>query len=182
MGECCQWKADGQCSRGDSCSFSHEPAFGNEREAQKRKVQQCSPAPYSKAKTDDGQIQIQATEGKALQTKGAEFRADTENVITRHVITGMLPCQNYKSETGFIPGNRCYFRHVEAEEKPNEKSKKGGAKGSVALLKKSIQLGCASEGTRPRKSFHGNLPRFFDTRGANQCVTAITICWAEYRS
>ena len=29
-------------------------------------------------------------------------------------------------------------------EKPNEKSKKGGAKGSVARLKESIQFGCIS--------------------------------------
>ena len=44
-------------------------------------------------------------------------------------------CQNYKSETGCINGRKCFFRHVEAEEKPSNKSKKGDAKGSVALLK-----------------------------------------------
>ena len=33
----------------------------------------------------------QATEMKALQTKGARFRADTEFVITRHVVVGLLP-------------------------------------------------------------------------------------------
>ena len=37
------------------------------------------------------------------------------------------------------------FRYVEAEEKPSNKSKKGGAKGSVALLKESTQLGCVSQ-------------------------------------
>ena len=26
VGECYQWKASGQCSTGDSCSFSHDPA------------------------------------------------------------------------------------------------------------------------------------------------------------
>ena len=45
----------------------------------------------------------------------------------------------------------CYFRHVEAE-KHSKKSKKGGAKGSVALLKESIQLGCVSQDSHPRKS------------------------------
>ena len=35
---------------------------------------------------------VQATEEKALQTKGAEFRADLENVITRHVTIGIHPC------------------------------------------------------------------------------------------
>ena len=35
---------------------------------------------------------VQATEEKALQTKGAESRADTEHVITRHVVFGIHPC------------------------------------------------------------------------------------------
>ena len=34
-----------------------------------------------------------------------------------------------------------FFRHVEAEEKPSKKSKKGGAKGSGASLKESTQPG-----------------------------------------
>ena len=49
-------------------------------------------------------------------------------------------CQNYKSEKGCIHGQKCFFRHVEAEEKPNKRSKKGGAKGSVAILKECTQL------------------------------------------
>ena len=52
--------------------------------------------------------QIQATEMKALQTKGAQFRADTENLKIPSCRFGHLPvCQNYKSET------RCkYGRYV----------------------------------------------------------------------
>ena len=37
--------------------------------------------------------------------------------------------------------------------KPNKKSKKGGAKGSVDFLKESTQLGCVSQYFYPRKSF-----------------------------
>ena len=61
-------------------------------------------------------------------------------------------CQNYKFGTGCTYGNKCFFRHVEADEKPNKRSKEGGAKGSVALLKESIQLGCVSQDSHPRKS------------------------------
>ena len=48
-----QWKAIGQCSKGDSCSFSHHrlvqgELYGGER----RKGRSSSPAPNSKAKTD----------------------------------------------------------------------------------------------------------------------------------
>ena len=61
-------------------------------------------------------------------------------------------CQNYKFKTGWTFDNTCFFRHVEAKEKPSKKSKKGGAKGSVALLKESRRLNCVSQDPHPRKS------------------------------
>ena len=59
---------------------------------------------------------------------------------------------NSKSEKGCVHGDKCHFRHVEAEGKPNKKSKTSDAKGSVALSNESTQLGCASQGSYPRKS------------------------------
>ena len=56
------------------------------------------------------------------------------------------------SEKGCVFGDKCRFRHVEAEEKPSKKSKRGGAKGLVAFLKESTQLGCESQDSYPRKS------------------------------
>ena len=60
--------------------------------------------------------------------------------------------QNYRSEKGCIYGGKCHFRHVEAKEKSSKQSKKGGARGSVALLKECTQVGCAAQGSYPRKS------------------------------
>ena len=50
-----QWKAHGQCSKGDSCSYSHDrqaprDMYGGER----RKGRSSSPAANSKATTDEG--------------------------------------------------------------------------------------------------------------------------------
>ena len=56
------------------------------------------------------------------------------------------------SQKGCENGDTCHFRHVEAEGKPNKRSKKGGAKGTVATLKESTQLGCVSQDSYPRKS------------------------------
>ena len=61
-------------------------------------------------------------------------------------------CLNYKSEKGCVHGDTCHFRHVEAEGKSNKRSKKGGAKRSVAILKESSQKGCVSQDSYPRKS------------------------------
>ena len=61
-------------------------------------------------------------------------------------------CQNYILETGCRCGKNCNFRHVELEEKPNKKSKKGGAKGPVAMLKELAQMNCVSQDPHPKKS------------------------------
>ena len=51
--ECFQWKARGQCSRGYSCSFSHDPlAPGNTSSSQRRKGRSSSPATHLKSATD----------------------------------------------------------------------------------------------------------------------------------
>ena len=86
VGECFQWKAHGQCSKRDSCCDWYKKTC--------TVVRSSSPAPNSKAKTDgegEKNPQHQATEMKALQTKGAKFRADTEIVTTRHVVLGIFP-------------------------------------------------------------------------------------------
>ena len=56
VGECFQWKACGQHSKGDSCSHGTQ-ASGNSDACQRRKGRSSSPAPNSKAKTDgEGEI------------------------------------------------------------------------------------------------------------------------------
>ena len=55
VGECLQWKAHKQCSKADSCSFSHDTmASGNRGADQRRKGRSSSPASHSKAKQTDG--------------------------------------------------------------------------------------------------------------------------------
>ena len=77
-GECFRWKANGQCSRGDSCSFRHEPASGN-RCVGRRKEQSSSPAPEAKAQTD----------GK-LPSKGSSSEGESP-ASTR----GRIPCKDF---------------------------------------------------------------------------------------
>ena len=55
--ECSQWKAHGQCSKGDSCSFRHDiKTSGNSGGDQSSKGRSSSPAPNSKAKQFDDEI------------------------------------------------------------------------------------------------------------------------------
>ena len=72
---------------------------------------------------------------------------------------------------------RCRIRHVEAEGKRYKKSKKGGAKGSVALLKEPIQLGCVSQDSYPRKS----VPRESGKLGSKRNVKFYTGTWHQIK-
>ena len=82
-----------------------------------------------------------------------KFRAESDSVKNPSCKFWHPPvCLNYKSERGCVHGDTCHVRHVEAEGKPNKKSKKGGANGSVAILKESIQLGSVFQDFYPRKS------------------------------
>ena len=81
--ECVEWKAHGQCSKGGSCSFSHDKQVqGDLHGGQRRKGRLSSPAPNSKAKTDEvrekSSNKFLATMRTSLQTKGENFHSDVK--------------------------------------------------------------------------------------------------------
>ena len=97
VGRCFQWKAHGQCSKGDSCRISHDiQDSGNRVQGQRRTGRSSSPAPNSKAKTGEGgenAPKYRAIEKKALQTKRSEIPCRCKNCTKkRHVNYGILPC------------------------------------------------------------------------------------------
>ena len=110
------------------------------------KGQSSSPAPDTKDKTV-GQHPFKRTGSREQSPWEGRDRFNCRNKNSEDPSCDYwhpLACENYKSETGCICGKKCHFRHVAAEEKPCKKSKKGGAKGSVAILKEFLQLGCVS--------------------------------------
>ena len=71
-------------------------------------------------------------------TREVRFYADTTIVKTPSCKFWHLPvCQLQVWKKGCTYGDKCHFRHAEAQEKPDKWSKKGGVKGSVALFKES---------------------------------------------
>ena len=96
---------------------------GNRGGDQRPKGRSSSPAPNSKGNQTDGE------------------KGDKEEISDKrsHISCKFwhLPvCHNWKSEKGCICGDKCHFRHVEAEGKPSKKSNKGGA----------IRISCDFEG------------------------------------
>ena len=147
----------------DSCSFSYdELVHGDLHGGQRRKGRSSSPAPSSKAKTDEGREKSSKTSGNRDQTKGAKVHADTKNCKNPSCKFWLRPvCRNCKSEFGCEFGRTCFHRHVEADEKPNKKSKIGRAKGSVALVKESTQLGCISRFLYEKVSFYVKKDKWY---------------------
>ena len=143
-----KWKAQGQCSKGDSCSFSQDPllASGNRSSNGQRREGLSS---SSKAKQADGE----KGDKEDNSDKRSQILCRYETCNYPSCKCWHLPvCLDCKSEKGCVCGDKCRFRHVEADGKPNKKSTKGGAKRSVAIVKESTQLGCVSQDFYQRKS------------------------------
>ena len=67
VGDCWQWQATGQCSKGDSCGVHHGVrAFGNGSEILKQKERTSSPAPNSKATKDGKGKSSDEKDGKSV--------------------------------------------------------------------------------------------------------------------
>ena len=101
-----------------------------------------------------------------------------------HVVSVMT--NSYKESCAVVRGkeddrlllHKCFFRYVEAEEKPSKKSKKDGAKGLIALLKESAQLGFVSQDSYPRRS----TPRERGKLGSKHAVKFSKGTWHKIKN
>ena len=122
VGECHQWKAIGQCSEGDSCSFLHDPATGNRCDQRHKEQTSC---PHQKRRH-----KFKSKRREPFQNK----RSNSVPKLPQEKCTDPScnfwhppVCVNCKSEDAH--GDKCRFRHVAAQ----QKSKKSGVKGSRSL-------------------------------------------------
>ena len=144
MGECFQWKAHGQCSKGDSCSFSHDR---DEKDDRHLPHQIGRP---ELTKWEETPPKHQATERKALQTQGAKFRLVTQIARTRHVNFGTLSCLNCLRPDANME------EHVSSDmlrlRRSPAKSQRKLVRKDQFLLKGSTHLGSVSQDSYQRKS------------------------------
>ena len=150
LGYCWQWKADGQCSKGDNCSFRHDT---NKR----AKSTQPNPSPRSSTRENVK---------NASTTRNLRGRSPSGRVAR-------LPCKDYlkgtctdpfcekwhhpeclfsKSENGCRFREKCSYAHRQVDEQPSKRSKKNGDKSAVAMLKITRQLCCVFQDMEPPKS------------------------------
>ena len=125
VGDCWQWQATGQCSKGDSCGFHHGVrASGNGSELHKQKEWTSSPAPNSK-ETKDGK-------GKSSDEKDGKS-VDKRNKITCQCRNCTNPscsyrhppvCRNYISQIGCRYGKTFFFDMLSWRKSPTRSRRK----------------------------------------------------------
>ena len=167
LGDCWQWKAKGQCSKGDNCSFRHDI---NKR----AKSTQPNPSPRSFTQQS---VEI-ASRNRSPRGKSPSGRMSR------------LPCKDYfkgtctnsfcekwhppeclfcKSESGCRFVEKCSYANRQVEEQPSKRSKKNGDKSAVAKFKSTRQLGCVFQDMEPPKS-SSILRKSSDIRKPIRCV------------
>ena len=155
LGDCWQWETNGQCVKGDNCSFRHDM---NKR----GKSSPSNPSPNSF---------MRQNERKPSRTRSPRGKSPSGRM-------SRWPCKDYLRElaiTHFVKmapsrmlalqdqeccrfGEKCSFAHRQVDEQPTKRSKKNDDKSAVAILKKgnwqereSVADGCPDRPGKPGK-------------------------------
>ena len=168
LGDCWQWKANGQFSKGDDCSFRHDI---NKR----AKSTQPNLSPSSSTRQNERHAsRTRSPRGKSPSGRMIRWPCKDylKGTCTNSFCEKWHPpeCLFYKSEKGCRFGEKCSYAHRQVDEQPSKRSKKNGDKNAVAMLKKNDlhesvwqpvvsacssntrQLGCVFQEMEPPKS------------------------------
>ena len=134
LGDCWQWETDGQCSKGDICSFRHD-------DNKRAKMTQPNPSPSSFMQQD---------ERKASRTRSPR-RESPSGRMSRWPCKDYLKgtcnnsfcekwhppeCLYYKTKSGCRFGEKCSFANRQVDAQPTKWSKSNDDKSAVTVLKK----------------------------------------------
>ena len=134
LGDCWQWEANGQCVKGDNCSFRHDTK-------KRGKMTQPNPSPNSF---------MQQSERKPSRTRSPRGTSPSGRMSRwpcKDYLRGTCnnsfcerwhrpECLFYKTKSGCRFGEKCSFAHRQVDEQPTKRSKKNDNKSAVAMLKK----------------------------------------------
>ena len=164
LGDCWQWKANGQCSKGDNCSFRH----GTNMRA---KATQPNPSPRSS--TQQSVRHASRTKSpRSRSTSGKMARLPCKDYLKGTCTTPFCEkwhppeCLFYKSESGCRVGERCSYAHRQVDEQPSKRSKKEWWQKCSGHVENYTTIGL-------RISRYGAAEIFIDFAGRAQT------CWSQ---
>ena len=134
FGDCWQRESNGQCSRGDSCSFRHDI---NKR----AQMTQPNPSPNSFMQQNERDAsRTRSPRGKSPSGRTPRWPCKDylKGTGTNSFCEKWHPpeCLFYKTKSGCRFGEKCSFAHRQVDEQPTKRSKKNDDKSAVAMLKK----------------------------------------------
>ena len=134
LGDCWPWETNGQCVKGDNCSFRHD--------VNKRGTSSPSnPSPNSFMR------QSERKPSRTRSPRGRSPSGRTSRWPCKDYLRGTRnnsfcekwqppECLYYKTKSGCGLGEKCSFAHRQVDEQPTKRSKKNDDKSAVAMLKK----------------------------------------------
>ena len=151
LGDCWQWKTNGQCSKGDNCSFRHDI---NKR----AKLTQPNPSPSSSTRQNERNAsRTRSPRGKSPSGRMSRWPCKDylKGTCTNSFCEKWHPpeCLFYKikSVVGLVKSAR--MRIARLKNCLAKSFKKNGDKSAVAMLKNTRQLGCVFPGYGAAKVF-----------------------------
>ena len=134
LGNCWQWEANGQCVKGDNCSFRHDM---NER---RKKSSPSNPSPNSFMQQSERKpSRTRSPRGKS--PSGRMSRWPCKDYLTGNYSYSFCGKWNppewlfYKDKNGCRFGEKCSFAHRQVDTQPTKWSKSNNDKSAVALFK-----------------------------------------------
>ena len=134
LGDCWQWKTNGQCSKGDNCSFRHDIN-------QRAKSTQPNTSPKSSMQQNERKAsRTRSPRGKSPSCRMSRWPCKDclKGTCTNSSCEKWHPpeCLFYKTKSGCRFGENCSYAHRQVDEQPSTRSKKNDDKSAVAMLKK----------------------------------------------
>ena len=122
LGDCWQWKTNGQCSKGDNCSFRHDI---NKR----AKATQPNPSPrFSTQQNERNASRTRTPRGKSPSGRMCRWPCKDyfKGTCTNSFCEKWHPpeCLFYKTKSGCRFGEKCSYAHRQVDEQPSKKVRK----------------------------------------------------------
>ena len=184
LGDCWQWKGNGQCPKGDNCSFRHDINKRAKKHSRIRlRVLSCS-----RMREMRREPEVREAKAQVVECLDGPARIASKELAPIHSVkNGIL--QNACSTSprvGADLGKSAHVPHRQVDEQASKRSKKNRDKSAVAMLKmhesygrtvrpvvydssNTRQLGCIFQDMEPPK-FSSILRKSSDTRKAIRCV------------
>ena len=134
LGDCWQWETNGQCVKGDNCSFRHDM---NKR----GKSSPSNPSPNSFMRQNERKSsRTRSPRGKSPSGRPSRWPCKDylRGTCNNSFCEKWHPpeCLFYKTKSGCRFVEKCSFAHRQVDEQPTKRSKSNNDKSAVALLKK----------------------------------------------